>query len=396
MPPVAFGSLPGPTVLFVDHETRLSGGELDLVDLVRGLHETHGDASLDLHVALPGGGALADALTTLGVRIHEVTMAPDLRTLSRWELARRPTVAAQVGRSALHSVRDLDRVVRAVRPDVVHTNSMKAHLLAGPVARRRRVPLVWHVRDILQPGWLRTTFNGTAGVFPHRVICISHAVAAAFSGRGARRVRVVHNGVRPRPVSADEAEAARQQLGGGGVLVGIVGQLAHWKGQDVVLDAVRRLDDADVRLAIVGACLFPENEAAYERALHDHGMGDRVTIPGPISPVEPVMAALDVLVHASRLPEPFGRVIVEAMAQGTPVITTTIGAGRELVPDEAGALVPPDDPIALAHAIQRLTSDREALAAMGERAREAAREFDIARTARGVLDVYHEIGVGDR
>jgi glycosyltransferase involved in cell wall biosynthesis len=384
-------------VLFVDHEGRLSGGERDLVDLVRAL----GD-QVDAHAAVPDDGPLAAALRACNVTVHVVAMGHGLRAASRWDLARRPHLAVKhVAAAALTALR-LARLAARVRPDVVHTNSMKAHVLAVPAAWRVRVPLVWHVRDILEPGWLARAFMLVAGAAPTRIVCLSEAAAAPFRADGAKaaaKVRVVYNGIRLEPVGPDEVIAARRQLGAtnGEPIVGIVGQIAHWKGQDVFVEAAALLAGRhhDVRFAVVGTCLFPNNEREYEAGLHrrarELGLDTRLVWTGNVEPIEPVMAALDVFVHASRLPEPFGRVIVEAMASGTPVVASNQGAGPELVTPETGRLVDPGDPERLAAAVDDLVADPDGRAALRERARQRAAEFDIARTAAGVLAVYEEM-----
>jgi glycosyltransferase involved in cell wall biosynthesis len=383
-------------VLFVDHETRLSGGQRDLVDLVAEL-----DKSLvEPHVALPGPGPLAEALVDRGANVHVVAMNYGLLGVSRWELSARPWKAAPYLRAFLVAAAKLARLTSRIRPDVIHSNSMKAHLLAVPAARMAGVPHVWHVRDILESGWLQRGFSLVAGFAASRVLCLSHAAARQFDGtRADRNVQVVYNGIRPEPTSSDEVEAWRGRLGAGegDLLVGMVGQIAYWKGQDVFVEAAARLvaDAPHVRFAIVGECLFPENEGEFEAATRqrsrDAELADVMVWAGPAQPIEPVMAALDILVHASRLPEPFGRVIVEAMAQGTPVVTTSTGAGPELVPAEAGRLLPAGDAGVLAQTLGALVVDRAELAAMSRAARVAAQRFDISATAAHVLAVYAEL-----
>ena len=385
-------------VLFVDHEHRLSGGERDLIDLLRGFP----DGAVEAHLAVPSDGPLADAATALGASVHRFSLDDRLRSTSRWELSRRPLRVGREALSASGAARSLAAIVAEVRPDVVHTNSMKAHVLAVPAAVIRRRPLIWHVRDILEAGWLRRAFGTLGGLAPAAVICISNAVADSLATTPARRrLRVVHNGVRPVPPEPATVAAWREQLGAGhdDVVVGIVGQIARWKGQDVFLDAAARVaaELPTARFAIVGECLFPENEGDYETALHEQvarlGLGDRVTWTGSVDPVEPVMAAFDVAIHASRLPEPFGRVIVEAMALGVPVVSTTIGAGPELIPPGAGALVPPGDPIALADAILSIAPTRADAASHRAAAVAAAATFDISATGAAVLDVYRSLGL---
>lgn len=393
------GADPQPVrVLFVDHDWRLSGGERDLVDLIRGFPR----AAVEAHVALPAEGPLADALRAEGATVHLIDMQEDLRRVSRWDLATSPLLAARFAANAGASALRLARLARRVAPDVVHSNSMKAHVLAVPAAMYIRRPLVWHVRDILEPGWLRRAFTALGGTSASAILCISQAVASSMLGtRAEPKLRVVYNGVRPTTPTDDAVDSARRQLGAGAddIVVGIVGQIAHWKGQDVLISAAEILsrDLPEARFAVVGDCLFPENESEYADGLRHQaarlGIEDRVVFAGQIEPIEPVMAALDVLVHASRLPEPFGRVVVEAMSLGTPVITTDIGAGPELVPEGAGAIVPPDDPPALAAAVRRIAPDRASAGSHAAAARDAAAGFDIGSTAASTLEVYRSIGV---
>jgi glycosyltransferase involved in cell wall biosynthesis len=381
-------------VLFVDHETRLSGGERDLVDLVHAL-----GPAVDAHVALPGEGALAEALRSEGATVHVVAMNDALRHVSRWELARRPHMTLRHARAAMDATNALAALARRLRPEIVHSNSMKSHLLSVPAARAADAPLVWHVRDVLEAGWLRRAFNTGAAFGPSRVICISDAVAEPFTGRVSGKTRRVYNGIRPSYASPADIAAWRRRLGAasGDIVIGMVGQIAHWKGQDLFVEAAAKLGHElpDTRFVVAGECLFPENEAEFEARVHRRAayacLGHRFVWAGAVDGIEPFMGALDILVHASRLPEPFGRVIVEAMAQGTPVVTTRIGAGPELVPPDAGVVVEPDDVRALVAALQGLVADRSRLARMSDAARAAARRFDIAHTGAGVLDVYREL-----
>lgn len=380
-------------VLFADHESRLSGGEQDLLDLIRASGST-----CEAHVALPEEGPLSDALARAGAIVHIVPMSHRLRKLSRWELAKKPwTPLALLWDAGAYMTR-FSGLVKGLSPHFVHTNSMKAHLLCGLAARWRGVPLVWHVRDIVNEGWLRRAFAFIGGHLPARVVCISEAVKAQFgSGRASARAVVIYNGIEIPRFSEADGGSFRAELGvdAGVPLVGIVGQIARWKGQDTFIDAAVMLHERkpEMRFVVVGECLFPENEADYEMSLHsrveDAGLTGVIRFTGWDDDPARVMAALDVCVHASRLPEPFGRVIVEAMAAGCGVVASQQGAGPELVAAGEGEVIPPDDPQLLAATIENLLD--AGLDPVAAAARQGAWRFDISRTAAGVQDLYRQL-----
>ena len=383
-------------VLLVDHEPRLSGGaEQALAELVATLDRER----LEMHAAVVPG-PLADALSAAGVTIHPLRMSTALQRVSRWEIARRPGVVIRNAVGYIGIAVRLGSLIRRVRPDVVHTNSMKAHILASLPARLSRTPLVWHLRSILPAGWLRRAFALSARVLATRIVCISRAVASAyFGGRDVPHVVVVYDGIPLTRFTRTDRDGWRRRLGAEGtdVVVGLVGEISRWKGQDVFIEAAAMVVDRApaARFAIIGSCSFPEDEGEFDRMIHARasqlGLDDRLTWTGWVEDIPGAMSAIDVLAHTSRMPEPFGRVLVEAMACGSPVVTTTIGAGPEIVPPDAGRIVPPGDSEALATALVELISDETLRKNMGERARGAAESFGIERHADRVLDVWSSV-----
>jgi len=175
---------------------------------------------------------------------------------------------------------------------------------------------------------------------------------------------------------------------------GIVGLLLAWKGQDVFLKAARRVLDRfpDARAFIVGGP--PAGSESYEAELkalaRELGIADRVIFTGFRVDVPEILRLLDVVVHASTSPEPFGRVIVEAMAMRRPVVASCAGGPLEIIEDSRnGFLVPPGDDAGLASRVIALLEDPELAAQMSETAYEdVVSRFSAERHARKVQQIY--------
>jgi glycosyltransferase involved in cell wall biosynthesis len=284
--------------------------------------------------------------------------------------------------------------------DVVHCNSQKAFAAAAAAAWLARRPVLWHLRDMLTPehfsAAMRRLAVRTANLFAARVVCNSQATARAFVAAGghARLVRVLYNGIDASAFADEPPSAARDALGlVEGFTVGCFSRLSPWKGQHVLLQALGELPG--VRALVVGEALFGEEEYArgLRRQAERLGVADRVRFLGFRSDVPRLMAACDVIAHTSVAPEPFGRVIVEGMLAGRPVVATDAGGAREIVAHaENGLLVPPGDAAALAAAIRSLRADparARALAASGRRL--ALDRFSRAGMARGFGEVVREV-----
>ena len=171
-----------------------------------------------------------------------------------------------------------------------------------------------------------------------------------------------------------------------GPLAGVFSRLAPWKGQHVVLRALAQLPD--LQCVIVGDALFGEQDYALElRELASKlQLGDRVRFLGHRSDVPRLMQAVDVIIHPSVSPEPFGRTLVEAMRAGVPVIATDTGAASDILDrGRAGTLVEPNDPRSLARAIA------DVLAKPSARAQQLVYAAARARSMYGVAAMSHAI-----
>lgn len=369
-------------VVFVDHCARLSGAELAMLRLVRAA------GNVEAHVVLGEDGPLRQRLEEAGASCEVLPFSKG--SLRRGDLTGLGAVAGGGAATAAYVAR-LARRLRQLRPDLVHVNSLKAGVYGSLAARLAGVPAIWHARDLLGadiPPAARAALRRLVATLPAAVIANSTATAASLPA-GGKPVHVV-----PSPVDVGRPRAAEP---GGEPVVGMVGRLAPWKGQHVFLEAFAKLAAANpgVRARLVGSAMFGDDRG-YEQQLHEQAerleIAERVDLAGFSDDVRAEVEQFTVAVHASTLPEPFGQVVVEAMAAGVPVVAAAAGGPAEVVTDGVdGLLVPPGDPDALAAAIGRLLEDpdlRESLAGAGVR---TAQRFRPERIAAEVEAVYRSV-----
>ncbi|MBI4605767.1 MAG: glycosyltransferase [Planctomycetes bacterium] len=282
------------------------------------------------------------------------------------------------------------RVLRRERIDILHTNNSLRRdglsILAGAAAG---VPIVAHERQMAR-------FSALARFASRRVsamICISEAVLAHAVASGARpRVaRRVYNAV-----DLKAFESVSPVLPPGPLRAGIVGRIMARKGQRFFLEAVAR-----VREKFPGAEFYVIGQATGEDRAHETelrdlarrlGLEPSVRWTGYVTEPLGLMASLDVVVHAAVEPEPFGRVILEALALGRPTVATAIGGPVEIIEDGvSGLLVPPGDASALAEKVAALFSSPELRSRLGAGARRRAQDFGVESYVGQVENVYEGV-----
>jgi glycosyltransferase involved in cell wall biosynthesis len=302
-------------------------------------------------------------------------------------------------RDPLATVRNvwaLGALARAREVRIVVGNGAHPQVLSGPAARLAGARSVFFVHMIHHlPLWKNPLLDVLALRGPCDLLLANSKASLATLGRLRPAVasRLLRLGTPIRDIPAAEARVARTQLGVGDeeILVGVFGRLQRWKGQDVFVEAAARLLPRQrIRFVVVGGSVFglePEFLEALKQRIAAVGLGDRITFTGYRTDVPVLMAACDIVCHTSRSPEPFGMVIVEAMALGRPVIATRGGGPSEIIePGESGILMDPENPEILAEAIRRLCDDPAERLRLGQNAAARVRsQFDIETTAASLI-----------
>lgn len=298
-------------------------------------------------------------------------------------------------RNAISPVTSLSREIRRQRIDIVHTNTLKAHLLGGLAARLAKRRLIWHVRDILPPGGALTWMKRGRSVLKPQIIAISQAVADQFGGNQSS-IAVIHNGVSLEKFQPGEPpEGLRNELGltEDARVLSVVGRLTPWKGHETLLNALQKVAEEfpQVCLLIVGESAFWD--AGYglhlQEIAHTLGLEDNLRWLGFREDIPEILRLSEVFVLPS-VNEPFGRVLIEAMGVACPVIATNSGGAPEVVEEGvSGLLVKPGDETDLAHAILQLLKTSALAKAMGEAGMIRARQyFDVNRVVAQVQELY--------
>jgi glycosyltransferase involved in cell wall biosynthesis len=355
-------------IVHVDPETAFGGGERQVAGLIRHLAR-RGHENL---LAAAADSRLAAIVPAADARLRPLPIRNDLDVVAAWRLS---------------------RLVARESPHILHLHTSRAHAMSPWLRRFAARTIVTRRMDyVLRRGpWTNLLYNRSVAA----VVAISEEVRRRLLDAGVRseRVAVIRSGVEPPaglPGAAGRA-AARARFGADGErVIGIVAALERRKGHDVLLRALATLDGAPPWRCLV--CGGGSQHDALRRLAADLGIADRVRFIGEQPQVADVLAALDVFVMPSRH-EGLGVAVLEAMAMSLPVIASAVGGIPEAVkPRETGLLVPPDDPAALAAALNELLRDVEKAKRMGVAGRERVlAEFSMEEMASQYERLYDDV-----
>ncbi len=341
-------------ILLVDHVSKVLGGaEVNALEL---LAHPVVRTQWDVTVACASGSPLAKKVADLSwptVEHHFGNALNELRIVGR---GFSPVAKFRGWQELGRGTRRLQATVDQVRPEMLLSCTNKDHFAAGTVARRAGLPSVWWINDILSAdffGWLvRRVFVSRARKLATLLTPVSHFGREALLAEGLPRERcvTVHNGIPMDRYVRHRERPLRAELGIGPdePLFGLVGRITPWKGQDffIRLAAEWARQGRRGRFVIIGRAFNEDRsfEQSIRASIAAQGLAERVQFVEFQADVAAALSSLDVLVHTSTKPEPFGRVLIEAMAVGTPVVAARGGGTPEIVTDRVtGALVKPGD-----------------------------------------------------
>ena len=297
----------------------------------------------------------------------------------------------------------LSRILEKIKPDIVHLNNSYAVCHDWVLAcKRKGLKVIAHDRGTRPPVSLQTRFFCR---YLDAIICVSDAFLENVTNQQLRPTFAcsVYNGLNVEKFSSAasrfSSDKIRKKFGvtPKDILVGMVGNIDYWKGQLVFVNAIKIILKRfpNIKGLLVGKTVrgAEKYESEIRSFISQNELDSHIVLTGYRDDVPALLNALDIFVHASIEPEPFGRVILEAMAMKKPIVATGSGGPRELiVHGESGLLVPMKDHHAMAEALRRYLLDMKKAKEMGVKARERLeRNFSIRNMVSGIEAVYQRV-----
>lgn len=402
-------------VVFANPIGGLGGAELFLLEMMSQVRERCPE--WELHLIAGADGPLLERTAALGITVHLVSLPARLASLgdsvvhaagqSEWQRLWQLSVKALAGAGdVLRYVSRLKRLLRQLQPDLIHSNGLKLHVLTG-LSCPRGSQLIWFMHDYLSSRTLMRRALPQVSRRVSRLIANSHSVADDVRTVLPRiRVDVLHCGIDLTRFSPAVGDVSRlDELAGmppaseGTLRIGLVATYARWKGHEIFLEAAAAVHahHPRVRFYLVGGPIYASTGSQYSREelqglIHERGLDGVVgLVPFQTDPVW-VYRSLDVFVHASQHPEPFGRTILEAMACGRTVIATQAGGAAEIFqPEISGLGVTPGSTTELAEALSRLIVNADLRRRLAQQATLRASKFSEAAMGARLMEIYQSV-----
>lgn len=378
-------------IAFYNHTSTVSGAEISLLLTAKYVTEAH-------PIIFAPEGELLQKARNQGI---EVVALPSYRA----RMTRNPFLLVVYVMGMLWAGWKLALLMKKSQVDLIHANSIRAGIMAGLFRWYHRLPVVWHIRDMPPQGYIGNLIKRLAGSTAKALICISESVLQSMEHPSvAKRCHLVHNGVELKSFHDEEKQRIKGHIRSElqtpqeAQVLAIIGQIAPWKRQEDAIEAFASLirGERNAVLWIVGEAKFRQENERYLVRLQEmvkaFGLEDKVIFTGFREDVLEICCAADLLLLCSDH-EPFGRVIIEAMSQGTPVVGTRGGGVPEIIDHGvSGFMYEIGNTDELAQYIRQVLDDKAVWSLLSQNGQERVREmFSIKQTSHNVQQIYKEL-----
>ncbi|HEV7797812.1 MAG TPA: glycosyltransferase family 4 protein [Pyrinomonadaceae bacterium] len=424
--PFHAGSSPPVRIVFLNPSGQMGGAEVALLDILASIRAAEPEWNLNLIVS--ANGPLAAKATELGVSTTVIPFPRSLARIGDASTGERMGQARLLARLLFASAgsfkyaRKLRQELQRLNAELIHTNGFKMHIL-GALAKPPGVPLIWHIHDYLSSRRFMVPLMKLLSRRCSIVLANSNSVKADIEAVCGDRflVQTVYNAVDESVFSPAGPTLDLDRLSGlpppaeSVVRVGMLATFARWKGHEVFLRALALVPaSVPLRAYVVGDALYQTDGSQHSLTelkgmAQDLGIADRVGFTGFVAQPAGAMRSLDIVVHASTQPEPFGLVIIEGMACGRAVIVSEAGGAAELIQTKLQPNSPaanssnieteinalghaPGDAAQLAERITQLASDSSLRARLGAAGRATVeRRFKREQLAIALTQTYRQL-----
>ena len=295
---------------------------------------------------------------------------------------------------------EIRQLIRVLKPSVVHLNSTKAGVLGSFAAIGLKTKIVFtaHGFRFLEPlsnasKSFYLALEKTASAYRDFIITVSDAdKKAALDNKliAENKIQTIHNGL-PKLQFLEKQEARKKLLlPENKILLGCVANFYKTKGLDILVDAISLLDDKiknNIHLSIIGRSNHARDEVRSK--ILEYELGEKITLIDSLPMAYPYLSAFDVFILPSRK-EGFPLVLLEAMQAGLPIVATKVGGIPEALED-GGLQVAPEDPKALADAIQLLINDKNLASQFSQRAKQRSELFSEEKMLSETEKIYQKL-----
>jgi glycosyltransferase involved in cell wall biosynthesis len=330
-------------LLFVDPADIIGGAELFTVDLVRNLNKK----KFDVHLLTGENEKYRNKFPKASITFHTQKL-PRLKPISPITLAK-----------FFNTKRKLKKRIKEISPDIIITNSVRSHIVLSPLTKKLNIPLVWIIHDDTFPAWLLKRLIHIPGKVFTCSKYMKDWIVNNTRPEWESKTEVLYNGIDLKKVKQSKNNSTQKH-------VGLVGRLVPWKGQEFFLRVAKEILEKrnDVHFSIIGKTHQTSESQKHlkklEKLIGKWKLQKNIEIKTNVKELVPEMQKLDLLVHASLAPEPFGRVIIEAMSLHIPIIASNLGGPKEIIDDGVdGFLVDPKDTQLLAKRIEQILDDEK-------------------------------------
>ncbi len=367
-------------VLYIQPNCVRGGIETVLLTLLRSVDRSH----FEPHVVFLEPGDLAHEVRAIGVRVSVF-----------------PTSHLRHAAETILTVLRLAQYMRNYHIDVIHCNSSKAQIYGGLAAALTGIPDVYWLHNIPSDRLGVDPMADLAFLIPASIRLTNSTETNHMTNRHPlvrRHPTILWYGLDFNHLTSSDQAAARPYNVSSRKHILLIGRIQQWKGQHVLIQAAHILKRHrnDVCFDIVGSPTFAADQPYYDSLLamaEELGVADVINFVPHTNNVAALYHSSEIVVHTSTTPEPFGLVVIEAMAAGRPVIATNVGGPVDSTDNgNTGLLVPPGDPQALADAILRLLDDPAEASRLAERGRQRVHAlYSVDRMVADMQAVYEKV-----